>query len=266
MLNPIEKFKRSILHLNRSLHHWGWKWFPGSVEPLLGGGVYAPCSIRHFIPFSLLHSIFRRSPLFTNFHCSFFISLCSLFLFNFSSCSLIISLAPCPISQFISAPCSLFQICVLPAPRIRCPSSLLPSFFMPCSLLPWVSWAILPAPWLPLTGVQCYDMTRVTISTTFWYSTAGPFLSKIFRCTLQIFSKQFFRVCQKKLFLGLTLVWSGYDSFCRISVKENIDRRHIFGILTLKRMITPTRLKLGLKKVFYDTPYSSYCIVFNRLT
>ncbi len=22
MLNPIEKFKRSILHLNRSLHHW----------------------------------------------------------------------------------------------------------------------------------------------------------------------------------------------------------------------------------------------------
>ncbi len=26
MLNPIEKFKRSILHLNRSLHHWVLKW------------------------------------------------------------------------------------------------------------------------------------------------------------------------------------------------------------------------------------------------
>ncbi len=25
MLNPIKKFKRSILHLNTSLHHWFWK-------------------------------------------------------------------------------------------------------------------------------------------------------------------------------------------------------------------------------------------------
>ena len=45
-----------------------------STEALLGG-VCAPCSLRHFTPFSLLPSIFRCSLLFTNFHCSFFISL-----------------------------------------------------------------------------------------------------------------------------------------------------------------------------------------------
>ena len=74
------------------------------------------CSLRHFTPFSLLPSIFRRSLLCTNFHCSFFISLCSLLLLIFSSCSPIISLAPCSISQFFAAPCYLFQIVVLPAP------------------------------------------------------------------------------------------------------------------------------------------------------
>ncbi len=37
-------------------------------------------------------------------------------------------------------------------------------YFRPCSLLPWVSRAILPAPWLPLTGVQkclLWDRTMI---------------------------------------------------------------------------------------------------------
>ncbi len=37
MLNPIEQFKRSILHLNRCLHHWyyRWKWFHRKGSKLL---------------------------------------------------------------------------------------------------------------------------------------------------------------------------------------------------------------------------------------
>ncbi len=97
-------------------------------EALLGG-VYDPCSLQHFTLFSLLPSNFQCSLLFTNFHCSLYISICSLLLFNFFSFSLIISLAPCSISQFSAAPCSLFQIFVLPAPRKRFPCSLLPSSF-----------------------------------------------------------------------------------------------------------------------------------------
>ncbi len=95
------------------------------IDEALLGGVYAPCSLRHFNPFSLLPSIFRRPLLFTNFHYSLF-SLCSLLLFNFSSCSLIISLAPCsnlrifccsvlPLSNFC-APCSQITFSLLPAP------------------------------------------------------------------------------------------------------------------------------------------------------
>ncbi len=38
MLNPIEKFKRSILHLNRSLHHW-------SYEVFLSGGKHSGLKI-----------------------------------------------------------------------------------------------------------------------------------------------------------------------------------------------------------------------------
>ncbi len=120
-------------------------YLPPQIE--YGGSVregYAPCSLRHFTSFSLLPSIFRRSLLFTIFHCSFFISLCSLLLSYFSSCSLIISLAPCSISRFFAAPCSLFQFFVLPAPRLHFPCSL--PYFRPCFLLPWVSRAILPAP------------------------------------------------------------------------------------------------------------------------
>ncbi len=99
-------------------------------------GVYAPCSLCHFTPFSLLPSIFWRLLLFTNFHCSFLISLCSPLLFNFLSCSLIISLAPCSSSQFFVAPCSLFQIFVLPAPRLRFPGFLLPSLYEAMLLAP----------------------------------------------------------------------------------------------------------------------------------
>ncbi len=102
---------------------------PQTIIEALLGGVYAPCSLRNFTPFSLLPSIFQLSLLLCNFHCSFFISLCSLLLFNFSSCSLIISSAPCSISQSFAAPCSLFQFFVLPAPRLRIPCSLLPSLF-----------------------------------------------------------------------------------------------------------------------------------------
>ncbi len=116
------------------------------ISEALLGGVYAPCSLRHFPPFSLLPSNFWRSLLFTNYHCSIFISLCSLLLFNFSSCSLIISLAPCSISQFFAAPCSLFQFfcSLLPDYIFLAPCSL--PYLRPCSLLPWVSRAILPAP------------------------------------------------------------------------------------------------------------------------
>ncbi len=124
-----------------------------TTEALLGG-VYAPCSLRHLTPFSLLPSILRRSLLFSNNHCSFFIFLCSLLLFNFSSCSLIISLAPCSISQFLllPAPFSKFSCSLLPDYVFLAPCSL--PYYRPCSLLPWVSRAILPAPWLPLTGVH----------------------------------------------------------------------------------------------------------------
>ena len=118
--------------------------FPGNREALLGRGVYAPWSLRHFTPFSLSPSIFRCSLPFTNFHCSFFISLCSPLHFNLSSFSLINSLAPCSISLFC---CSQ-----LPFPSFCAPCSL--PYFRPCSLVPWVSRVILPATWLPLMGVQ----------------------------------------------------------------------------------------------------------------
>ena len=108
----------------------------------------------HCIPFSLLPSIFQRLLLFTNFYCSFFNSLCSLLLFSLSPCSLIIFLAPRSISQFFAAPCSLFQsLCsLLPDYVFHAPCSL--PYFRSCSLLPWVSRAILLAPWLPITGVR----------------------------------------------------------------------------------------------------------------
>ncbi len=115
-----------------------------------GGG---PCSL---LP-STLHPIlpdpfhFQHPLLFTNFHRSFFIFLCSLLLLNVSSCSLIISLTPCWIFQFFAAPCSLFQILcsLLPDYVFLAPCSL--PYFRLCSLLPWVSRAILPAPWV-VTG------------------------------------------------------------------------------------------------------------------
>ncbi len=76
---------------------------PPKIEALFGG-VYSPCSLRHFTLLSLLPSIFRRSLLLTNFHCSFFISPCSLLLFNFSSCSLIILLLLAPFPKFLLLP------------------------------------------------------------------------------------------------------------------------------------------------------------------
>ena len=61
---------------------------------------------------------------------------------DISSCSLIISLAPCSISQFFAAPCSLFQIFCAPcsqitfSPRLihriaRCPLPLVWSWWSP---------------------------------------------------------------------------------------------------------------------------------------
>ncbi len=106
------------------------------IPEALLGGIYAPCSLRHFTLFPLLPSVFQLSLLFSICHCSFFISLCSLLLLIFSSCSLIIFIAPCSISQFYAAPCSLFQIFVLPAPILRFPCSLLPSLFKAILLAP----------------------------------------------------------------------------------------------------------------------------------
>ena len=91
-------------------------------------------SLRHFTPFSLLPSLFWRSLLLTNFHCSFFIFLCSLLLFHFSSCSH--DIFSCSISKFLAAPCSLFLIFLLPAPKLRFPCSLLPSLFQAMLLSP----------------------------------------------------------------------------------------------------------------------------------
>ncbi len=119
---------------------------PPITEALLGG-VYAPCSLRHFTPFYLLPSIFRRALLFTNFHCSFFVSLCSLLLFNFSPCSLIISLAPCSIFPIYC--CSLLPFPNFSAPCSQITFSLLPATFLilgnaPCSLGSQRPFSLLP--------------------------------------------------------------------------------------------------------------------------
>ncbi len=124
----------------RTMYLW---WFN---EALLGG-VHAPCSLQYFIPFSLLLSIFRCSLIFTNFHCSFFISLCSLLLFNFSSCSLIISLAPCSIIPIFC--CSLLHSSNVCAPGSQITFSLLPAPFLildhaPCSFGSQKPFSLLP--------------------------------------------------------------------------------------------------------------------------
>ncbi len=113
------------------------------VYEALLGGVYAPCSLQPFSPFSLPLSIFGTRS-FLPIHCSFFISLCSPLLFHVSSCSLIISLAPCSISNFFMLPapfskfwCSLLQDYVFLAPFLisgHVPSSLWSQG--PFSLLP----------------------------------------------------------------------------------------------------------------------------------
>ena len=51
------------------------------------GKVHAPCSFHNFTPCSLLLSVFCPLLLFHPFLFSFFIFLCSLLLFNYSSCS-----------------------------------------------------------------------------------------------------------------------------------------------------------------------------------
>ena len=74
-------------------------------ETLLGGlCTVLPSTFYPMLPapFDFWHSL-----LFTNFHCSIFISLCSLLPFNFSSCSMIISLPPCSIPLFLAAPYSI---------------------------------------------------------------------------------------------------------------------------------------------------------------
>ncbi len=80
----------------------------------------SPCSLlTPFYQFSLLLSYLSLSPAPVQFF---------LLLLDNSSCSLL----HFPI--FFAAPCSLSQIFVLPAPRLRFPCSL--PYFRPCSLLP----------------------------------------------------------------------------------------------------------------------------------
>ncbi len=140
--------------LNADQYHIDCHWLPsrescklmnqrGSVR----GGVYAPCSLRHSTPFSLLPSIFQRSLLFTNFHCSFFISLCSLLLFLFFlllpdnfSCSLLhFPIFCCSLLPFLDfcAPYSQITFSLPPAPSLilgHAPCSL--GYQGPFSLLP----------------------------------------------------------------------------------------------------------------------------------
>ena len=99
-------------------------YWPGpKIEPLLGGGgVHAPFAISPLLP-----APFNFPPFapFSLFHCSFFIFLCSMVLFNFSSYSRMFFMSHTPFWNFpllhapfyhFGAPCTRIIICLLPAP------------------------------------------------------------------------------------------------------------------------------------------------------
>ncbi len=94
-------------------------------------------------------------------------------------------LAPFPIFLLLPAPFSKFLCSLLSDNVFLAPCSL--PYFRPCSLLPWVSRAILPAPWLPLTGVHlCSTSCRLILSLLFIECTIPGFMSdmllyKLFR-------------------------------------------------------------------------------------
>ncbi len=67
-------------------------------------------------------------------------------------------LAPFPNFLLLPAPFSNFLCSLLPNYVFLGPCSL--PYFRPCSLLPWVSRVILPAPWLPLTGVHLRNLAH----------------------------------------------------------------------------------------------------------
>ncbi len=77
-----------------------------------GRGVHAPCSFHNFPSRSPLLSIFYPLLLFYFFSCSFFIFLCFMFPFNFSSCSRIFSCSMLFL-EFSSALCSFLSFLVL---------------------------------------------------------------------------------------------------------------------------------------------------------
>ncbi len=157
---------------------------PSINEPLLGG-VYAPCSLRYFTPFSLLPSIFLHSLLFTNFHRSFSIFLCSLLLFlffpllpdNFSCSMLHFPILCCSLLPFpnFCAPCSQITFSLLPAPFFilgHAPCSLVSQFkgHSPCSLITPNGGSIMNGqyrsnwttpPQLYIKGVNCHQWVSV---------------------------------------------------------------------------------------------------------
>ncbi len=77
---------------------------------------------------------------------------CSFLIFPLAPWYFPLLLAPFSDFLLLPAPFSKFLCSMLPDYVFLAPCSL--PYFRPCSLLPWVSRAILPAPWLPLTGVQ----------------------------------------------------------------------------------------------------------------
>ena len=111
-------------------------------------GVYAPCTFHKLPPCSLLLLIFCPLLLFHPFPRSFFLFLCSLLNFNFFSCSFL---------EFSSAQSSFLPFLVLLALGLWFVCYLLLSnclfSYLLLVALP-VQYGFLPAPGLPLTGVQ----------------------------------------------------------------------------------------------------------------
>ena len=103
--------------------------------------------LRSLMLYLMLPAHFWFFPIapFSNFHCSFFISLFSLpplfFLLlpsDFLCCLLLFTIVSCPLLPF------QFLCSLLSDYQFHAPCSI--HYFMPCSLLPWVSKRILPAP------------------------------------------------------------------------------------------------------------------------
>ncbi len=107
-----------------------------------------PCSLLLLQFPILLPAPFNFLPFapFLLFPCSFFISLCSLPLFNFSSCSMLLFF------KFSTTPCSFLPSWVLLAPGLHLSAPCSFIYSLACSLLLCVKQGMLPAPGLPLMG------------------------------------------------------------------------------------------------------------------